>query len=423
MTSHETLRPAVPPYPGPLPDSRAHYAYGNVFNNCDVSFGVPFATACAKHAEDTFHAARIFILSSATLANSTSALANLKAALGAKVAGVKFGFKAHTYFRCRRLDVDLIVTLGGGSLSDLAKMITFVLANNVHNAVELLKLPTLMTMGTVPPAKDPTVPVICISTTLSGEEFTLGCGTTDDRDNQKHQFGFGAAIRLVILDARLVTDTTPPLLFLQSGVRAIDHCIEALCSPYRNEVSNMHAKAGLERLVPGLLRCKDDGDAKTDVEARLLCQRAAIDAVASIVRVYTPVGGSHAIGHILGPFGVVHGATSAILLPAVCKYNARHSPDAAARQTDIKASLCGVPEMRRLAESKGLAEGVADLGDVLDALLRELGMARTLREVGVGQDKFDKLAEFSLGDPFALTNPVPLKEKAQVMQILEMIAE
>ncbi|KAJ6474152.1 putative Fe-containing alcohol dehydrogenase [Mycena sanguinolenta] len=397
MTSHETLRPAVPPYPGPLPDSRAHYAYGNVFNNCDVSFGVPFATACAKHAEDTFHATRIFILSSATLANSTSALADLKAALGAKVAGVKFGFKAHTYFseifetveECRRLDVDLIVTLGGGSLSDFAKMITFVLANNVHNAVELLKLPTLMTMGTVPPAKDPTVPVICISTTLSGGEFTLG------------------SIRLVILDAQLVIDTTPPLLFLQSGVRAIDHCIEALCSPYRSEVSNMHAKAGLEWLVPGLLRCKDDGDAKTDVEARLLCQRAAIDAVASIVRVYTPVGGSHAIGHILGPFGVVHGATSAILLPA----------------TDIKASLCGVLEMRRLAESKGLVEGVADLGDVLDALLRELGMARTLREVGVGQDKFDKLAEFSLGDPFALTNPVPLKEKAQVMEILEMVAE
>jgi alcohol dehydrogenase class IV len=71
------------------------------------------------------------------------------------------------------------------------------------------------------------VPVICVSTTLSGGEYTMGCGTTDDRDNQKHQFGFGAAIKLVILDAQLVATTTPPLLFLQSGVRALDHCIEA----------------------------------------------------------------------------------------------------------------------------------------------------------------------------------------------------
>ncbi|KAF7342494.1 Fe-containing alcohol dehydrogenase [Mycena venus] len=431
MTSKETLRPALHPYPGPLPDSRADYAYGNVFNNCDVSFGVPFTTACAKHAEETFHATRVFILSSATLANSTSALSDLKAALGAKVAGVKFGFKAHTYFseifdtaeECRGLGVDLIVTLGGGSLTDLAKMITLVLANNVHDAVELLKLPTMVTAGTVPPAKNPTVPVICVSTTLSGGEYTLGCGTTDDRDNQKHQFTFGAAIKLVILDAQLVADTTPPLLFLQSGVRALDHCIEALCSPYCNEVTEMHAKASLERLVPGLLRCKADGDAKTDVDARLLCQMASIDAIASVARVYTPVGGSHAIGHILGPFGVVHGATSGILLPAVCKYNARHSPDAAARQAGAKVILWGVPEMRRLAERKGLVEGVADLGDLLDALVRGLGMARTLAEVGVGQDKFDKLAEFSLLDPFAPTNPVPLKEKAQVMEILEIVAE
>jgi alcohol dehydrogenase class IV len=45
-----------------------------------------------------------------------------------------------------------------------------------------------------------------------------------------------------------VADTTPPLLFLQFGVRALDHCIEALFSPYCNEVTETHAKASLERL-------------------------------------------------------------------------------------------------------------------------------------------------------------------------------
>ncbi|KAJ7230302.1 hypothetical protein GGX14DRAFT_344225, partial [Mycena pura] len=279
--------------------------------------------------------------------------------------------------------------------------------------------------GTVPPAKPSTVPVIIISTTLSGGEFTLGCGTTDDRDNQKHQFVVDTAVKLVILDAALVTATTPLLLFVQSGVRALDHCIEALCSPYSTEVTEMHAKASVGRLVPGLLRCIADGDSKTDVEARLLCQMASIDAIASCVRVYSPLGGSHAIGHILGPFGVVHGATSGILLPAVCEYNARRSADAAKRQADAKAILWSVPEMRSLAQSKGLveAEGGADLGDLLDVFVRALGMARTLADVGVGWDKFDKLAEFSVLDPSALTNPVPLKEPAQVMEILEMVAE
>ncbi|KAJ6545664.1 hypothetical protein B0H19DRAFT_1168223 [Mycena capillaripes] len=108
-----------------------------------------------------------------------------------------------------------------------------VLASDVKNSDELLKLPMLGTAGTVPPTKAPTVPVIIISTTLSGGELTVVCGTTDDRDNQKYQFVVGSAIRLVILDAALVTATTPLLLFVQSGVRALDHCcIEALCSVY-----------------------------------------------------------------------------------------------------------------------------------------------------------------------------------------------
>jgi alcohol dehydrogenase class IV len=281
----------------------------------------------------------------------------------------------------------------------------------------------MVTAATAAPAKQPRVPVICISTTLSGGEYTFSCGATDDRDNQKHQFGVRQAVRLVIFDAELVTKTTPLRLFLESGIRAVDHCVEALCSVYCNEITEMHAKASLARLVPGLLRCKADGDVRADVEARLLCQMASIDAIASVARVYTPVGASHAIGHTLGPFGVVHGATSGILLPAVCKYNARNSADAAPCQAGAREILWSIPEMRSLVQSKGLVEGVADLGDLLDVLVRALDMARTLAEVGIGRDKFEKLAEFGILDAFAATNPVPLTEKGQAMEILEMVAE
>jgi alcohol dehydrogenase class IV len=180
----------------------------------------------------------------------------------------------------------------------------------------------------------------------------------------------------------------------------------------------MHAKANAR--VPEV---KADGNAMTDVEAHLICQMASIDALAFFAGVFTPVDGSQAMGHILVPFGVVHGATSGILLPAVCKYNARHSADAAHRQASAKAILGGVPEMRRLAESKGLVEGVANLGDLLDVLVRGLGMVRTLTEAGVGRDKFVKFAEYGIHDPFAPTNPIPLTEEAQIMEILDMVAE
>ncbi|KAJ7870932.1 hypothetical protein B0H14DRAFT_2725015 [Mycena olivaceomarginata] len=411
--AEETFRSAVPPYEGPLPKSRAHdemLGNGEVFNNCKISYGLPFTAACAKHAEETFHAQHVFTISSATLARSTTALKDLQSALGTKAGGVKIGVKAHTYLdeECRTLQVDLIVTLGGGSVSDCGKMVALALANDVKQSADFLKLPTAATRGTLPPAKSPTVPVVCIATTLSGGEFTLAAGATDDRDDKKYQFIVGPAIQLVIFDAKLVTDHTPLSLLLPSGIRAVDHCVETLCSLLCNE-----------QLVPALLRSKAD-DSKTDVEARHLCQMASVDAIASF-RVYTPCGASHAIGHMLGPFGVGHGQTSGILLPAVCKYNALHRANLD-RQAIVTTILWGVPEMRRLAENKGLKEDRADLGDLLDVLVRALGMPRTLAEVGMRRERLDQLAEYSLLDVWSATNPVPLTEKAQVMEILEMVA-
>ena len=69
----------------------------------------------------------------------------------------------------------------------------------------------------------------------------------------------------------------------------------------------------------------------------------------------------------------------------------------------------------------GLEEGKADLGDVLDAVISELGMPRSLRDVGVGEDRMELLAEHSLHDEWCKKNPRPLTEKGQVLEILEMV--
>ncbi|KAJ7806020.1 putative Fe-containing alcohol dehydrogenase [Mycena olivaceomarginata] len=418
--AEENFRSAVPPYEGPLPKSRAHdeiLGNGEVLNNCKISYGLPFTAACAKHAEETFHAQHVFTISSATLARSTTALKDLQNALGTKAGGVKIGVKAHTYLdeviaiaeECRTLQVDLIVTLGGGSVSDCGKMVALALANDVKQSADFLKLPTAATRGILPPAKSPTVPVVCIATTLSGGEFTLAAGAIDDRDDKKYQFIVGPAIQLVIFDAKLVTDHTPLSLLLPSGIRAIDHCVETLCSLLCNEVTEMHATNRVRRTIQKRM-------SRHAIYARL----ASVDAIASF-RVYTPCGASHAIGHMLGPFGVGHGQMSGILLPAVCKYNALHRANLD-RQAIVTTILWGVPEMRRLAENKGLKEDRADLGDLLDVLVRALGMPRTLAEVGVRRERLDQLAEYSLLDVWSATNPVPLTEKAQVMEILEMVA-
>ena len=64
---------------------------------------------------------------------------------------------------------------------------------------------------------------------------------------------------LVILDPTLTADT-PEFIWLSTGVRAIDHCVEIMCSLSATEKSDQDASSGLRLLVPGLLRCKRAAD-------------------------------------------------------------------------------------------------------------------------------------------------------------------
>lgn len=134
------------------------------------------------------------------------------------------------------------------------------------------------------------------------------------------------------------------------------------------------------------------------------------------------LGASHGIGHQLGPMGVGHGETSCILLPAVLKYNFAHgSSTVRARQKVVLDVLWGEYTVATMLREKGLEEGKADAGDVVGAVIELLGMPRTLKEVGIGRERLEELAVNSLKDPWLETNPVPLRTKEQVLEVLGMV--
>ena len=84
--------------------------------------------------EKRFHAGKAFVIASTSLARQTDKVDRLKAALGAKLVGIRIGVKPHTYMSevvevindVRRLDGDIIITIGGGSVIDAAKLVAFV---------------------------------------------------------------------------------------------------------------------------------------------------------------------------------------------------------------------------------------------------------------------------------------------------------
>ena len=98
------------------------------------------------------------------------------------------------------------------------------------------------------------------------------------------------------------------------------------------------------------------------------------------------------------------------------KYNARVNADKQAKVLDTIWSDDGVAAV---LERRGLKKGRSDLGDVLEAIIRELGLPRTLTDVGVRRDQSDGVAERCLQSMLCQSNPIPLTDKQQVMQILE----
>ncbi|KAF2206559.1 hypothetical protein CERZMDRAFT_103225 [Cercospora zeae-maydis SCOH1-5] len=430
-TDGEIFRPAYP-------DSSTPY----------ISTHLPFHLAVAKHLSPSSspttsspssssspyrhhpfaNKTRVYIIASASLSQNTSHISTLLSTLGGDtVVGIRYGMRPHTFFSeilevvhdARKTKAEILVTVGAGSLTDGAKIIALALANHASTLEDLERLHAGKDWSV--PREDlvvPEVPILAVPTSLSGGEYSFLGGGTDDRTKGKVGFGYptkGPVV--VVLDAEL-TRTTPEAVWLQSGVRAVDHCVEGLCavSERVSKESDASAERGLRALVPGLLRCKKDGK---DVEARRRCQLGVIEAMGVVFRFGVPMGASHGIGHQLGPLGVGHGETSCVLLPAVCRYNAEVNRE---RQDKVREILWEEKEARELFDGEGLEREEADLGTLLDCFISALGMPRSLKEVGVeGEEKMDLVARNALHDHWCETNPRPLKAKEDVRAILEMV--
>ncbi|KAI1651100.1 Dehydroquinate synthase-like protein [Daldinia loculata] len=319
---------------------------------------------------------------------------------------------------------DLIITLGAGSISDGVKLARLFAANGVSDtqrAYEIFDkciqdLTNLVT--TAVGVKPTTIPLVNVPTTLSAGEFTLAGAATNMRTFEKRILTHESVIAdIVVLDPAL-TVSTPARFWLSTGVRAVDHCTEGLYAnlPHASPELTAELASALRSLLAGLLKTKQKWD---DLDARLQTQLALKTAVKAIT---CGMGASHGIGHQLGPMGVGHGETSCIMLPFVMKYNWDHG-DGKVRDS-LRMVAPAFFDEPTVVEALGLMEADRDStnpGDLMAAFINALGLPRSLSQFGIGNDKFELLAENSLTDPCTLVNPVKL-DKEKIVEILQMAA-
>ncbi|WP_146591899.1 iron-containing alcohol dehydrogenase [Puniceibacterium confluentis] len=364
-----------------------------------VIHGTPAAQAVATEAE-RLGARRVFVIASGTLCRETDEVEKLKASLGRSCAGVFDRMGAHVprgdviaaTAAAREVAADLIVTIGGGSPTDGAKAVALCLANDVSTGQDIDRLLD----GDV---AAPAVPQISIPTTLSAGEFSAIAGVTNEATGTKDILLHpGLMPRVVVLDAE-VARHTPEWLFLSTGVRAIDHCVEGICSQEANPFGDAQALHGLRLLADGLTRVKADA---ADLRARQDCLLGAWLSMGPLTS-GVPMGASHGIGYVLGArYGIPHGHTSCLMLPAVMAWNASANAD------------------RQMLVAEALGDASEPASNLLHRLIASLGQPRGLLANGIARDAFPDIAEAALHTPWVPKNPRPIKGADDVMQILEL---
>ena len=219
----------------------------------------------------------------------------------------------------REAGVDGVVSFGGGSPIDAAKIVALRLGGLPH---------------------------VAVPTTLSVAELAAGAGFTDETRTKGGMRDPGLLPQAVIYDPE-VTLATPMQLWLSSGIRALDHAVEGFLADDEHPFNDVMALEAIRRLFDSLPRAKanpKDVDIRTENQLAAWFSYTLPGASAS--------GLSHVMGKQIGArHGIPHGVTSCLLLPHVMRYLGRNTP------LPVRADA-----VQNLIAQLGLPQHIADYG-------------------------------------------------------------
>ncbi len=392
-----------------LPASRLTQGHVNISASERIVFGQPLDKAIVAEA-GRYGATRVFLTSTRSLARlDNGPLQRAERALGTMHVGTHAEIASHSpredviagAAKARAANADLLVAIGGGSVIDATKAMLMCLWLGIETADDMEPYRAGSDAADARRIAVPAEPIrmLAVSTTFSASEFTSTAGVTQSATNTKQTFLHRMmAPRSIILDPAATLDT-PQWLLYATGIRAVDHAVESYCNPDANPATEPLSLQGLRLLHTALPRIKRE---PLKLEARLDAQFGMWQAISpSVAGVST--GASHGIGYALGStFGVPHGHTSCVMLPAVLTWNAKVNGD------------------RQKALSEAMGAPGRPAGELVKQLVAGLDQPTSLRDVGITRDSLDEIATRALTYKPVRINPRPIKTPADVREILEL---
>ncbi|MET1008354.1 MAG: iron-containing alcohol dehydrogenase [Propionibacteriaceae bacterium] len=314
------------------------------------------------------------------------------------------------YAFARTKAVDVVVGVGGGTCIDMAKAVALLLSHGgpLEQYYGEAKVP-----GAV-------LPIVAVPTTAgTGSEVTPVCVVSDSRRELKTGISSPHLVPTVSICDPELTLSCPPALTASVGADALTHLVESFTAVRRdpsttsesrvfigkNVISDNYCRWGLQLLGRSLVRVFAD---PTDAAARSDVMLAATAGGFAL-----GVAGTAAAHALQYPLGAMthspHGVGVGVLLPYVMRYNvAERLPEFG----EI-ARLLGVTGP--MAESDLALAGV----EAVERILTQIGIPKTLAELGLGADQLDDVARLSLASKRLVeNNPRPLGQ-AEMLEITQ----
>ena len=277
---------------------------------------------------------------------------------------------------------DGVIAFGGGSALDAAKAVALMVGQD-------LPLWDFEDVGDnwTRVKEEGVAPIIAIPTTAgTGSEVGRASVIIDSANHVKKIIFHPLMLpKAVILDPEL-TCGLPPHITAATGMDALSHNLEALCSPFYHPMAEGIAVEGCRLIKEFLPRAVADGQ---DIEARTQMLVASSMGATAFQK---GLGAMHALAHPLGAlYNAHHGLLNAILMPYVLKANR----DVIEERIDRLSRYLGL-------EAPGF-DGF--LSWVLE-MRQQLNIPHSLAEININADEAERIGAMAEKDPSAGGNPI-----------------
>lgn len=279
--------------------------------------------------------------------------------------------------RCKEINADYIIAIGGGSVIDTAKAIGIIMTNPEFSNVVSLD-------GTAE-TKNKSLPIIAIPTTAgTAAEVTINYVITDEERVKKMVCVDPHDIPVLsIIDQELMMEM-PKMVAASTGMDALTHAIEGFTTKAAWEMTDMFHLEAIKLIFNSIEKAVNEKDKKA-IENVGLGQYIAGMGFSNV-----GLGLVHAMAHPLGAlYDTPHGIANAVILPYVIEYNSNVCYD---KLKEIaKAMNLEVDNLSNEEVASNIVNSIKEMN-------KKLGIPSSLKELNVSLKDIDWLANAAYND-------------------------